>query len=278
MAIALAIFWAGTRHYVRAPPSGPNPHSFLHVVGRALKRAGTGRAGEHWLDGARDAHPQEAVDGAKAVFRIVGVFAAVSLFWALFDQKGSSWVIQARQLDRVVLGAERSPALFQVFNPFFVMTLIPLFTWAVFPALERRGVSLTPLRKMTVGMFLTAASFGAAAILQTIVDRGGAPPSVMWQLLQYVLLTSGEVLVSVTGLEFSYSQAPRSMRSTIMSLWLLAVAVGNLITAVISKAVKLEGAAYFWLFAGLMLAAAFAFRAVARRYRPVPAAVAAAAP
>jgi POT family proton-dependent oligopeptide transporter len=279
MAASLLVFWAGTRHYVRNAPSGPDPHSFLRVVSRAVKRLGTGRPGEHWLDGARDAHPAPSVDGAKAVLRIMGVFAAVTLFWALFDQKASTWVIQASQMDRVIGGVERSPAAFQVFNPFLIMGLIPLFNWVFFPFLERRGVSLAPLRKMTWGMFLTAASFAAAAILQIVLDGGGADrPSVLWQLPQYVLLTVGEILVSVTGLEFSYSQAPRTMRSTIMSIWFLTVALGNLLTALIVKWVPLTGAASLWLFAALMLLAALGFRVIARRYRYVEAAPAPAAP
>jgi POT family proton-dependent oligopeptide transporter len=270
MALSLLVFWAGRRHYVRAEPSGPNPHGFLRVVGHAVRKLGTGRPGSHWLDTAREVHPEEAVEGAKSVFRVMAVFAAVMLFWSLFDQKSSSWVIQARAMDRFVLGRELSPAQLQVFNPFLVMALIPLFTWVVFPFLERRGVSLAPLRKMTAGMFLTALSFGAAAVVQIFIDRGGAPPHALWQLPQYVLLTVGEILVSVTGLEFSYTQAPRSMRSTMMSLWFLAIALGNLLTAVIVKLVPFQGAAYFWMFAALMLAAAVVFRAVARRYRPAP--------
>jgi POT family proton-dependent oligopeptide transporter len=266
MALALAVFWAGTKTYVQAPPSGPDPHAFLKVVRRAVDRVGLGKPGEHWLDGARDRHPEEAVEGAKAVFRLMGVFAAVSIFWALFDQKSSTWVLQAKQLDRVILGSEPSPAAFQVFNPMLIMTLIPLFTWVIFPALERRGVSLTPLRKMTAGMFLTAASFAAAAVLQTFIDAGGTP-SVLWQLPQYVLLTLGEILVSVTGLEFSYTQAPRSMRSTIMSIWFLTNALGNALTAVLSKLVRLTGASNLWLYAVLMLLAAVVFRAIAHRYR-----------
>jgi POT family proton-dependent oligopeptide transporter len=119
---------------------------------------------------------------------------------------------------------------------------------------------------MAAGMFLTAASFGVAAILQSTVDAGHSP-SVMWQLPQYVLLTMGEILVSVTGLEFAYSQAPRSLRSTIMSIWFLAIAAGNLLTAVLSKLVRLDGAANFWMYAVLMLLAALVFREVARRYK-----------
>ncbi len=265
MAIALAVFWAGTRHYVMSPPSGPNPHGFLRVVADAARKLGTGSPGQHWLDGARERHPAEAVEGAKAVFRIMGVFAAVTLFWALFDQKSSSWVIQARQLDPDVGFRTLLPEQLQAANPFLVMTLIPLFAWGVFPFLERRGVSLAPLRKMTAGMFVTVLSFAAAAVVQTLVDEGRAP-NILWQLPQYVLLTVGEVLVSVTGLEFSYTQAPRAMRSTIMSIWFLTVFLGNLLTAVVTNLVRLEGAAYFWFFAALMLAAAIAFRLVARRY------------
>jgi proton-dependent oligopeptide transporter, POT family len=267
MAIALLVFWAGHRHYVEAPPSGPKPHGFLRVVRDAVRRLGTGKPGQHWLDLAREGHPADSVEGAKAVFRILGVFAAVTLFWALFDQKGSSWVLQAKQMDLAVGEVVLRPAQLQALNPFLILGLIPLFTWAIFPALERGGVSLPPLRKTTTGMFLPVLAFAAAAVLQTLIDAGRTP-HVLWQLPQYVFLTVGEVLVSVTGLEFSYTQAPRSMRSTIMSIWFLTVALGNLLTALVTELVTFSGATYFWFFAGLMLAAAFAFRAIARGYRP----------
>jgi POT family proton-dependent oligopeptide transporter len=268
MALALVIFWIGRRHYAMVPPSGPAPHGFLRVVRSALRRAGTGEPGRHWLDGALGDHPADAVEGAKAVFRISGVFASVMVFWALFDQKSSAWVLQSREMDLVVGAFTLRPEQIQVANPFLVMTLIPLLTAVVFPALERRGVALRPLRKMTAGMFLTVLSFAAAAVVQGAIDAAApeARPSVLWQAPQYVLLTVGEVLVSVTALEFSYTQAPRTMRSTIMSLWYLAVAAGNLLTAVIIKLVPLSGAAYFWFFAALMLVAAVSFRFVARGY------------
>jgi POT family proton-dependent oligopeptide transporter len=270
MVAATAVFLAGRRHYLVAPPSGPAPHGFTRVVRLALKRLGTGRAGQHWLDTAREQHPAEAVEGAKAVMRIMGIFAAVALFWALFDQKGSSWVLQARQMRLGMGDWSLDPSQLQALNPFLVMGLIPLFTWVVFPLLERRGVRLTPLGKMTAGMFVTVLSFVAAAVVQMLIDAGRAPHA-LWQAPQYLFLTVGEVLVSVTGLEFSYTQAPRAMRATIMSFWFLTVVAGNLLTALVSKLVTLQGAAYFWFFAALMLAAAFAFRQVAQRYRPTPA-------
>jgi POT family proton-dependent oligopeptide transporter len=275
MALATWVFWAGTRHYVRAPPSGPNPHGFLDVVWHAVRRLGTHREGQGWLDTALERHPPEAVEGARAVLRIMGVFGAVSVFWALFDQTGSSWVLQGKQLAGTVgpfaLGGaivgpfELDAAQLQALNPFLVMALVPLFAWVIFPALARRGVSLAPLSKMTAGMFLTVLSFVAAAVVQLRVD-GGHPPGLLWQFPQYLLLTTAEVLVSVTGLEFSYTQAPRAMRSTIMSIWFLTVFLGNLLTFLV-QFVRLSGVAYFGFFALLMLAAAFGFRTMARRYQ-----------
>jgi POT family proton-dependent oligopeptide transporter len=127
---------------------------------------------------------------------------------------------------------------------------------------------VTPLRKMTAGMFLAVVSFVAAAIMEHVL-AAGRQPHALWQIPQYVFLTVAEVLISVTGLEFSYTQAPRSMKSTIMSLWFLTIALGNFLTAVVSKVNTFDGAAFFWFFAALMLAGAYGFASLARRYVPV---------
>ncbi len=272
MALSLVVFLLGRSRYVKIPPTGPNPHAFTRVVASALRRR-VRAGGGHWLDAARADHPAEAVDGARAVFGIMGVFAAVTAFWALFDQHGSSWVLQARRMDLSVAGRHMQASQLGALNPVMVLGLIPIFQRFVFPALEKRGVVVSPLRKMTVGMFLTVLSFAAAAVLEHVM-AGGARPSALWQIPQYVFLTAGEVLVSVTGLEFSYTQAPRSMKSTIMSIWYLTVAFGNMLTAGVSALNHFQGAAYFWFFTALMLAGALGFAAVARRYRPVATSVA----
>ena len=267
MAAALLVFRSG---HVVPQPSGPDPHGFLRVVVHAVSRLGTGQGHPHWLDLARDVHPAEAVDGAKAVFRMTGVFAAVTVFWALFHQKGSSWVFQARQMDLALAGRQLSPAQLQALSPLLLLALLPLLTRAVFPVLERRGTALPPLRKLSAGMFVTAASFAAAALVQGLIDSGRVPHA-LWQIPQYVLLTAGEVLVSVGALEIGTTRAPSAMRSTITSIWFLTIFLGNLVTVLVTQVVRLEGAAYFWFFAGLMLAAALVFRTIARSGRSEPA-------
>ncbi|KAH9501223.1 hypothetical protein DERF_012084 [Dermatophagoides farinae] len=78
--------------------------------------------------------------------------------------------------------------------------------------------------------------------------------SVLWQLFQYMLITAAEIMFSVTGLEFSYSQAPKSMKSVIQAAWLLNVTIGNLLVAIIAD-VKLfpKQSMEFFFFAILML-------------------------
>ncbi len=271
MAIALVVFWAGRRLYVNVPPTGPNPHGFVRVLAHALARRRTRPPGTHWLDAARDRFPAEAVEGAKAVVRVSGVFAAITGFWALFDQHGSSWVLQAAQMDLAVGRFELQPSQLSAVNPVLVLVTIPFFSRVVYPALERRGLRVTPLGKIGVGMYLTTVSFAAMAALQWRLDAGGRPHA-LWQIVPYLFLTAGEVLVSVTGLEFAYTQAPRSMKSTIMSFWFLSIAAGNLLTAWVSDANRFRGAAYFAFFAALVLASAVLFTFVARRYRSIGAA------
>ncbi|MBI5069419.1 MAG: POT family MFS transporter [Deltaproteobacteria bacterium] len=265
MVVALAIFFAGRKQYVRMPPAGPDPHSFVRVVWTALNRIGT-RPG-HWLDGALHLHPPAAVDGAKAVFRIMGVFVAVTAFWALFDQHGSSWVLQAQRMDLQVWGYTLQASQLSALNPWMVLLIIPFFSVVLFPLLEKAGLKVTPLGKMSVGMFVTVLSFVAATVVDVLL-ASGMRPNALWQIPQYLLLTAAEVLVSVTGLEFSYTQAPRSMKSTIMSIWFLTIFAGNMLTGLVSKLNFFQGWGYFAFFSLLMLAAAVGFALIARRYQP----------
>lgn len=73
-------------------------------------------------------------------------------------------------------------------------------------------------------------------ILQVANAIAITPPNsvhILWLVPQYVVMTMGEVMFSVTGLEFSFTQAPASMKSVLQSIWLLTVAFGNLIVVLI---------------------------------------------
>ena len=252
------------------------------------------------LDSAKARHPAEAVAGARSVLQIMVLFFLVTPFWSLFDQKASTWVLQGRamiewQLFDATALRETSPLLekifgrfakidasqMQAFNPLLVMLLIPLNNLVLFPVMKALGFEMTALRRMSSGIALAGLAWIAVGATQVIMDRGTAT-SIAWQLLPYALLTLGEVLVSATGLEFAYSQAPQSMKGAIMSLWYLAVTVGNLWVLIVNAAVKNDAvtswitsmgfgvtAFQMFFFAAFAFAAALAFALYAMRYRMV---------
>ena len=242
MALALVIFLAGRRRYLRLPPAR-----------------------------AAGAPPGPGVAASlKAVGWIALVFAPVAVFWALYFQYDSAWTLQADKMDRLVWGLEISAGQMTTVNAVLILVLIPVFTLGVYPGLTRLGVRVTPLRKMTAGMFVTVLSFLAAAAVEARL-QAGLHPTVLAQLPQYLFMGIGEVLVSVTALEFAYTQAPRAMKSFIMGLWFLTISGGSLLAAAVAWINTFTGAAYYQFYAWLMLGAAAVFALVAWRYRPVTA-------
>src|SRR5207237_8305930 len=122
-------------------------------------------------------------------------------------------------------GMDLIAAQVQTANPILIQLLIPLVNYVIYPAIHKIS-PLTPLRKIGIGLFLTGLSFVVIVWIQGQIDLG-LKPSINWQLLAYVILTLGEAMVSITGLEFSYTQAPNSMKSSVMTLWLCTVAAGD---------------------------------------------------
>ena len=128
----------------------------------------------------------------------------------------------------------------QALNPALVMLLIPFNNLVLFPALRRAGYQVTALRRMTAGIAFSGVAWIAVGLMQVVLDRGTVF-TITWQILPYALLTLGEVLVSATGLEFAYSQAPPTMKGAIMSFWLLSVTIGNLWVLVVNLGVQNQG-------------------------------------
>jgi POT family proton-dependent oligopeptide transporter len=143
----------------------------------------------------------------------------------------------------------------------------------VYPLIDR-VFPLTPLRKIGIGLFTMSAAFGMVAVVQMVVDGGGTP-HMGWQILACALLTAAEVMVSITGLEFAYTQAPRQMKSFVLSLFLLTVSLGNFLTAGVTWLNTAEdGNSRFgmtqelWFWAGLIFLTAAVFIPVAMAYKP----------
>ncbi len=244
MVIATAAYWLGRHRLVHIPPAGK-------------------------LDWAQSLDKEQAIGLGKLCI----IFLFVSMFFALFYQSQSAWVLQAEKMDLTWLGKSWQPAQVQFVNSVLVVLLIPAFAYGVYPALNRLW-TMTPLRKMGIGMFVTAAGFLVPIWIETEIGRGGQP-SIGWQFLAYVFLTAAEIMVSITVLEFAYTQAPKTMKSLIQALYLLSISLGNIFSAVVNHVIenpdgtsKLPGASYYWFFALAMLVTAILFIPVARWYKP----------
>jgi len=243
MFIATWVFWLGRHKFIHVPPGG--------------------------IESVREAF---SGDGLRAMKNLVLIYVFVAMFWSLFDQTASAWVQQATHMNRIWLGTEWLPSQIQAVNPILILIFIPLFSYGIYPAVNR-FFPLTPLRKVSIGFFVTAGSFSISAWIETQITAG-LKPNIGWQIFAYAVLTAAEVMVSITCLEFSYTQAPKKMKSFIMSLYLLSVAAGNAFTAAVNYFIqnkdgtsKLEGADYYWFFTVSMLVAALGFLIVAKTYR-----------
>jgi POT family proton-dependent oligopeptide transporter len=236
------------------------------------------------LERARGRHPDAAVEGVRAVLRILIVFALTTPFWSLFDQKASTWVIQGKAMtvpheawwwpSWLVKEAGQMQAL----NPLLIMLLIPFNNFVLYPALRSLGYQPTPLRRMGWGIAFAGIAWIVAGLIQLEIDSG-AQTSLALQAWPYLLLTFGEVLVSATALEFAYSQATQSMKGVIMAFWYLTSTFGSLwvlltnvavrneaVTAHIAGTGWSENAFLMFFFALFAFAAALAFAAYARTY------------
>ena len=243
MAMALLFFAAGTHRYVRKPAA--------RQVAKPT--------------------PEERAERRKILLRIALVLAPVPVFWALFDQSNSTWVLQGTRMQPFdVLGYKVDSERIQSVGALLVMIWVPILSFGVYPWLTKRGWQLRPLVRMAMGMVFTAISFGICAVLETRL-ASGATVSLGWQLLAYLFLELGEVMVSATGLEFAYGQAPDSLKSTVMSIWFLTTSVGNLLVAIITgvnaRWVHAQGTAEYLFYGGLMLAVAGLFAVIGKNYQ-----------
>lgn len=282
MAIATVLFWMGRKKFVHVPAAG------------------------------LDAFVKETFspDGKRAILNLIPLFLIfVPVFWAIFDQTGSSWVLQTEQMNRNFLGHNWLPSQVQAVNPILILIGIPLFTYVLYPMGDKIW-KLTPLRKVGIGFVITAGAFALSAIieswivagssavianiwatmgndvpagttmptkmsdmLQIVKELGWTPeqiapylkemPNIGWQFLAYIIITAGEILVSIVCLEFAYTQSPKKIKSFVMGIYMLGISLGNFYVAGVNFFMEqtkdaagntlLDGPNYYWFFSALMI-------------------------
>uniref|UniRef100_A0A665WN53 Solute carrier family 15 member 2 n=1 Tax=Echeneis naucrates TaxID=173247 RepID=A0A665WN53_ECHNA len=413
MVVALVVFIAGSSLYKKSPPQGNILLEVCNCIGFAIKNrwrsSKRGPSRPHWLDWAEEKYSKRLIQEIKMVLRVLVLYIPLPMFWALFDQQGSRWTLQATRMNMAFVRPAfwcqiKSDSIFIIMlNALLILVFVPIFDLIIYPLVRLCRINVTPLRKMAMGMIFAALAFCAATLVEvnvvvrtnalqtfnhTLTDaqdpdeykmlslgessknltievtysghtseclqkfeqektyslmvfpseggvqcqlvvstagrsRGfpiksclyilpyislsvsvssGRYPEVKysletemgsyldlglldfgasytiileeksgtigvtkiedvkannvhiaWQIPQYVLITAGEVMFSITGLEFSYSQAPANMKSVLQAGWLLTVAFGNVIVLIVAEGAGLEQWKEFLLFAGLLL-------------------------
>ncbi|XP_066855301.1 solute carrier family 15 member 2 isoform X7 [Anser cygnoides] len=391
MVLALVVFIAGSGLYRKMPPQGNVLLEVCKCIGFAIKNRLKNRSHhipkrDHWLDWASEKYSKQLIGEVKMVTRVLFLFIPLPMFWALFDQQGSRWTLQATKMNAdfetdmpqlvpkesliQVLNLAKNPVqvtiqdqdLFQqpveaFQNPAEYSNLIlngeqqnlhfilqhqgssltfnytvkekSVYSLIVFEAegslssrlitdlkakpenglaavrfinglsqdvnltidskqfvavqknygvseyllLERdkynNGKCITEMGEFTLDLGLL--DFGASYTVVVTNVSGDAVKTwksedikansvhMAWQLPQYLLISAGEVMFSITGLAFSYSQSPASMKSVLQAGWLLTVAVGNTLVLVVAQAAPMAQWAEFVLFTVLLFAVCIIF-------------------
>ncbi|XP_027701024.1 solute carrier family 15 member 2-like isoform X2 [Vombatus ursinus] len=435
MVLALVVFALGSKMYKKPPPEGNivakvSKCIWFAISNRLKNRPSEIPKREHWLDWAEEKYPKQLILEVKALTRVLFLYIPLPMFWALLDQQGSRWTLQATRMNGNMGFFVFQPDQIQVLNPLLVLIFIPMFDLGIYPLVKMCGINLTSIRKMATGMILVSLAFAIAATVEIkinelsphqpggkevylrilnladdevkvslmdyhnnslfldpikpfqkttdhskmllttesqhfhfqlqyhnmsvtsehileeknryslviradqsgvssilvkdmvtstangmaavryhhvqcrtedkdfsldlgLLDFGAAyvvaitnssdqglqawktedispnQMSIAWQLPQYILVTAGEVMFSVTGLEFSYAQAPLSMKSVLQAAWLLTVAVGNIIVLIVAQTSALVQWAEFILFSCLLLIVCLVFSIMGYYYIPV---------
>lgn len=213
MLIATWVFWLGRKKFIAVPSKGWKQYKkevFTAQTGRIVAKLGL-------------------------------VYLFISFFWALYDQTMTTWVLQAKRdamiksFDLGFWQFELLPDQVQAVNPFLILTLTPLFSFVIYPLINK-VYKLTAMRKIAIGLFITAFSFVIIGWLEGRLEAGQTM-HISWQFLAYLVITGAEVMVSITALEFSYTQAPMAIKSFIMALFWATITMGSFITVMVNQAI-----------------------------------------
>ncbi|EHB15964.1 Solute carrier family 15 member 1 [Heterocephalus glaber] len=176
MAVSLIVFVTGSRMYKKFQPPGNIMGKVAKCIGFAIKNRFRHRSKEfpkrkHWLDWAKEKYEERLISQIKMVTRVMFLYIPLPMFWALFDQQGSRWTLQATTMTGRIGAIEIQPDQMQTVNAILIVIMVPIFDAVIYPLIAKCGLNFTSLKRMTVGMFLASMAFVVAAIVQVEIDK-----------------------------------------------------------------------------------------------------------
>ncbi|XP_036449452.1 solute carrier family 15 member 2 [Colossoma macropomum] len=205
MVIATVVFIAGSGLYNKAPPEGNVLLNVCKCIGCAIsnrwRRPKNSPKRDHWLDWAEEKYSKRLIQEIKMVLRVLVLYIPLPMFWALFDQQGSRWTLQATRMNMDFGGAfVIKPDQMQMLNALLILVFIPIFDMGVYPLVGLCRIKLTPLKKMAAGMILAALAFCAATVVEVnVIKTVVETPPAKECLLQVLNFADGDVSVQIPG-------------------------------------------------------------------------------
>lgn len=220
---------------------------------------------QHWLNYSTEKYGRKLVLETKVTLKVLIMFIPVPLFWTLYMQQSSRFIFQAARMNGNIGFYVIKPDQMIVLNSILVLILIPFFERIGYKFLEKFGIK-TMLQRMIFGNCCTIVAFIIAAVLENQIEANEI--SMLWQFPQFFILAIAEIFTYLSHLNFTYKEAPISMKPVMVSFMYLSIASGDFIVAIISGVSFFKSQVYEYIFfAFLMMLDVFLLSYLTHRYK-----------
>ncbi|CAF1586119.1 unnamed protein product [Rotaria sp. Silwood1] len=280
---AIVVLVIGRNRYIQKPPSGSLIIRAVQVTVTAIRvRRKLGKQPDRpdFLDYAKDIPStndnietemgielsnNQFIDELKKAVRACRVFVFYPFYWICYNQFGTNLVSQAAQMNVGPLPND----ILQNIDPLVIVIFIPIFDTLIYPGLRRCKITFGAIPRIAAGFFCVSIGMAWSAIIQHLIYITGpncnyVPKpckecqqynniTVAWQIPAYFFIAISEIFASVTGLEYAFTQAPHSMKSIVMSLFLFTSAFGSILN--IALVPVSDDPKLLWMYAALAIQA-----------------------
>ena len=167
-------------------------------------------------------------------------FIIVIVFWGAFEQAGGLMNLYAQnKTDRIMMGVEIPAAVFQLFNPFYILILaVPVANFWIW--VNHKGKEATSLFKMANGVIIMGLGF-IFMVFASMEYEALVESAMYWLILAYLLHTIGELCASPVVLSFVTKLAPAKYGALMMGVYFASTGFGNKVAGIIGESAEGAG-------------------------------------
>ncbi|OXA37972.1 hypothetical protein Fcan01_27261 [Folsomia candida] len=272
--LSAVAFWIGRRDYRHIIVNENVVGKFLRCIRFAIVRKFTSSSGsdkvrKHWLDYAEVEYSAQFIGNVKAVLDVLVLFIPVIIFWAVYEQQFSTWAFQAERMNGVIGSYEVPPDQVATLNFILTFLFLPVFEQLIFPLLSKCNLLTKSMHRVVFGFICSTLAYVCCYVVELRIEASELKTiHVVWLLPQYTLMSVAEVMVVPPLNSFSYSQAPDSMKSVLLTATLLPQALGSVVVIAVAKGnIFQTQSVQFLFFAGLNTGAVILLIALLWRYK-----------